>query len=349
MEDKAKKLLEERIRKERAREIASRDRQLREKLEQSMAGYGPFDSAAFLRDSEKKINEYIEKQTPIWQKLYEGIANVQALPKYIKPEVPAMTTFARTRTKVGNERINLNFFEDSRIRKLENFAKGTNIKTLKKMLRNTITEAQAQGAKNWTTRAQKFVKEFRGDKDDLIHTFKDRYFERLNQYIGDTYGKQYKRGFSIVKESGRLTKRGAVRKRYRKVDTYHAEEIRDIDNTRSRNIERAIWRLLKVDNSIRNFNREGWGTVSHYFMNSIAHFASLPGTGLGNLREEMFEHEETLGIQGGEMKYWVRLSEIGRRVLTSYFTEIKRNARSAITSKYETPFVDLRKMRKFKV
>lgn len=346
MNDKIKEMLQRRIEHERKQWVKNKH-DAWVSYQNSVKGYTRPNKEEWEAQYQKTFNDYIAVKTPIWQKIYTGIVNAPRAEKIYRPAVPAITTFAKTREKLGNQRIDLNFFNDKRMRKLENFAKGTNIRTLKKLLKNNITEAEAQGAKNWTTRAKNFINNFQGDKNDLLYIFKERYVNKLENYVGDTrHKKQSGSGVSIVRQSARLTKKGTIRKRYKKHDTYHADAIEDINNHRNYNIKNAIWRLLKVDNSLRHFNAAGWGTVSHYFMNSISYFAAIPGAGLHDLREIMFDHEEVIGIQGGELKYYVQLSAIGREVLKAYFTDLELKQPGGRTMYFENDFIDLRKKTK---
>ena len=81
------------------------------------------------------------------------------------------------------------------------------------MLLNNIKFAESQGAKNWTTRAKKFIQNFKGSKEELVYQVAERYGNKVGQYSSDF---NLKNAGGMVKESERLTKSGKIRQRYRK-------------------------------------------------------------------------------------------------------------------------------------
>lgn len=255
------------------------------------------------------------------------------------PKVRGIERYAKTRTKTGNEMFNLNYLvKEKSPRQFERFVKATHGRTIKKMLLNNIKFAESQGAKNWTTRAKKFIQNFKGSKEELVYQVAERYGNKVGQYSSDF---NLKNAGGIVKASERLTKSGKIRQRYKKRGV--APDVKYIDKAnrqRLHNIESAMYRMFKIDNRGKDFDSDGYGIITQYWLNRIKDFSTIPRAGLGDLEEQFFDYIKPLGQVGGQTMYAVQLSERARKVLKRMQTQSKTAA-----NQYGRKFFDLYKVK----
>ena len=234
---------------------------------------------------------------------------------------------------------NLNYLvKEKSPRQFERFIKATHGRTVKKMLLNNIKFAESQGAKNWTTRAKKFIQNFKGSKEELVYQVAERYGNKVGQYSSDF---NLKNAGGIIKESERLTKSGKIRQRYRKRAA--APDVKYIDKAnrqRLHNVEAAMYRMFKIDNRGKDFDSDGYGIITQYWLNRIKDFSTIPRAGLGDLEEQFFDYIKPLGQVGGQTMYAVQLSERARKVLKRMQTQSKTAA-----NQYGRKFFDLYKVK----
>lgn len=286
------------------------------------------DIANRLAQDEALLNDY-------YTKLYE----TPSTPKLAveTPKLKGIERYAKTRTKTGNEMFNLNYLvKEKSPRQFEKFLKATHGRTVKKMLLNNVKFAKAQGAKNWTTRAEKFIKNFKGSKEELAYQFAERYGNKAGQYSSDF---NLKKAGGIVKETERLTKAGKIRKRYAKRATApEVAEVERVNKWRNLNLEAAMYRMFKIDNRGKDFDSEGNGIITQYWLNRIKDFSTIPRAGLGDLEEHFFEYIKPLGQVGGQTMYAVKLSPQAVKVLG----RMRKQPDTAL-NQYGRKFIDLYK------
>ena len=304
---------------------------------QSKLVYDPegaeLDYRANGRIIENNLAEYRAHLEDVYYKFYEMPRAV--VEKKVLPKIRGIEKYAKTRTKAANEMFNLQYLvDDTNPKQFVRFVKATHGRTLKKMLNNNIKFAQSQGAKNWTTRAKKFVANFKGTKEELAYQFAERYGNKLSQYSGDLLAKN--KG-SMVKASERLTKSGKIRKRYAKRNP-NTNTIKIIDANRTLNLEKAMYRMFKIDNRGKEFDNDGNGVITRYWLNRIRDFSTIPRAGLDDLEEQFFESIRPLGIIGNQEMYQVKLSPLARKVL-----DRSRKQAGTARNKYGTAFVELYK------
>lgn len=282
-----------------------------------------------LSNKEARLNE-------LYTKMYETAAPI---PQVEVPKVRGIERYAKTRTKTGNEMFNLNYLvKEKSPRQFERFIKATHGRTVKKMLLNNIKFAESQGAKNWTTRAKKFIQNFKGSKEELVYQVAERYGNKVGQYSSDF---NLKNPGGMVKESERLTKSGKIRQRYRKRAA--APDVKYIDKAnrqRLHNVEAAMYRMFKIDNRGKDFDSDGYGIITQYWLNRVKDFSTIPRAGLGDLEEQFFDYIKPLGQVGGQTMYAVQLSERARKVLKRMQTQSK-----TATNQYGRKFFDLYKVK----
>ena len=232
---------------------------------------------------------------------------------------------------------NLNYLvKEKSPRQFEKFLKATHGRTVKKMLLNNVKFAKAQGAKNWTARAEKFIKNFQGSKEELAYQVATRYGNKLGQYSSDF---NLKKDGGMVKETERLTKSGKIRKRYAKRGpSPEVKEIEQRNKWRNLNLEAAMYRMFKIDNRGKDFDSEGNGIITQYWLNRIKDFSTIPRAGLGDLEEHFFEFIKPLGQVGGQTMYAVKLSPQAVKVLT----RMRRQPETAL-NQYGRKFIELYK------
>lgn len=322
------------------RNLAARRKPLEEEMYRiynSKLQYDPIDAEIYLKARKRYIENEVAKDIPhledVYYKFYEMPR--QVVEKKELPKIRGIEKYAKTRTKAANEMFNLKYLvDDANPKQFVRFVKSTHGRTLKKMLNNNIKFAQSQGAKNWTARAKKFVANFKGTKEELAYQFAERYGNKLSQYSGDLLTKN--KG-SMVKASERLTKSGKIRKRYAKRNP-NKGAIKIIDANRTLNLEKAMYRMFKIDNRGKEFDNDGNGVITRYWLNRIKDFSTIPRAGLDDLEEQFFESIRPLGIIGNQEMYQVKLSPLAIKVL-------KRSRTQAGTArnKYGTAFVELYK------
>lgn len=320
--------------------LAARRKPLEEEMYRiynSKLQYDPIEAADYLKKAKRYIENEVAKDIPhledVYYKFYEMPR--QVVEKKELPKIRGIEKYAKTRTKAANEMFNLKYLvDDTNPKQFVRFVKATHGRTLKKMLNNNIKFAESQGAKNWTARAKKFVANFKGTKEELAYQFAERYGNKLSQYSGDLLTKN--KG-SIVKASERLTKSGKIRKRYAKRNPNTAT-IKTIDTIRQGNLEKAMYRMFKIDNRGKEFDNDGNGVITRYWLNRIRDFSTIPRAGLDDLEDQFFESIRPLGIIGNQEMYQVKLSPLALKVL-------KRSRTQAGTAlnKYGTAFVELYK------
>lgn len=320
--------------------LAARRKPLEEEMYRiynSKLQYDPIEAADYLKKAKRYIENEVAKDIPhledVYYKFYEMPR--QVVEKKELPKIRGIEKYAKTRTKAANEMFNLKYLvDDTNPKQFVRFVKATHGRTLKKMLNNNIKFAESQGAKNWTARAKKFVANFKGTKEELAYQFAERYGNKLSQYSGDLLTKN--KG-SIVKASERLTKSGKIRKRYAKRNPNTAT-IKTIDTIRRGNLEKAMYRMFKIDNRGKEFDNDGNGVITRYWLNRIRDFSTIPRAGLDDLEDRFFESIRPLGIIGNQEMYQVKLSPLALKVL-------KRSRTQAGTArnKYGTAFVELYK------
>lgn len=322
------------------RKLADRRKPLEEemyRIYQSKLEYDPIGAEIYLKEKKRYIENVLAPDRAhledIYHKLYEMPRAV--VEKKVLPKISGIEKYAKTRTKAANEMFNLQYLvDDTNPKQFVRFVKATHGRTLKKMLNNNIKFAQSQGAKNWTTRAKKFVANFKGTKEELAYQFAERYGNKLSQYSGDLLAKN--KG-SMVKASERLTKSGKIRKRYAKRNP-NKNAIKIIDANRTLNLEKAMYRMFKIDNRGKEFDNDGNGVITRYWLNRIRDFSTIPRAGLDDLEEQFFESIRPLGIIGNQEMYQVKLSPLARKVL-----ERSRKQAGTARNKYGTAFVELYK------
>lgn len=299
--------------------------------------YDPIDAEIYLKARKRYIENEVAKDIPhledVYYKFYEMPR--QVVEKKELPKIRGIEKYAKSRTKAANEMFNLKYLvDDANPKQFVRFVKATHGRTLKKMLNNNIKFAESQGAKNWTARAKKFVANFKGTKEELAYQFAERYGNKLSQYSGDLLAKN--KG-SMVKASERLTKSGKIRKRYAKRNP-NRTAIKGIDATRKLNLEKAMYRMFKIDNRGKEFDNDGNGVITRYWLNRIRDFSTIPRAGLDDLEDRFFDSIRPLGIIGNQEMYQVKLSP-------QALTVLKRSRTQAGTArnKYGTAFVELYK------
>ena len=312
---------------------------LNKKINEFSYTYHPTQIDAWRRRREREIEQELVEAETWLNNIYTGIYETSAAPK-LKVETPKISgieRYAKTRVKTGNEMFNLNYLvKEKSPRQFEKFLKATHGRTVKKMLLNNVKFAKAQGAKNWTTRAEKFIKNFKGSKEELAYQVATRYGDKLGQYASDF---NLKKAGGMVKETERLTKSGKIRKRYAKRGI--APEVSAIERQnrwRNKNLEAAMYRMFKIDNRGKDFDNEGNGIITQYWLNRIKDFSTIPRAGLGDLEEEFFEFIRPLGQVGGQTMYAVKLSERAVKVLR----RMRRQPDTAL-NQYGKKFIDLYK------
>ena len=320
--------------------LAARRKPLEEEMYRiynSKLQYDPIDAEIYLKGRKRYIENEVAKDIPhledVYYKLYEMPR--QVVEKKELPKIRGIEKYAKSRTKAANEMFNLKYLvDDANPKQFVRFVKATHGRTLKKMLNNNIKFAESQGAKNWTARAKKFVANFKGTKEELAYQFAERYGNKLSQYSGDLLAKN--KG-SMVKASERLTKSGKIRKRYAKRNP-NRTAIKGIDATRKLNLEKAMYRMFKIDNRGKEFDNDGNGVITRYWLNRIRDFSTIPRAGLDDLEDRFFDSIRPLGIIGNQEMYQVKLSP-------QALTVLKRSRTQAGTArnKYGTAFVELYK------
>lgn len=320
--------------------LAARRKPLEEEMYrvyQSKLQYDPIDAEIYLKARKRYIENYVAQDIPHLEDVYYKVYEMprQVVEKKELPKIRGIEKYAKSRTKAANEMFNLKYLvDDANPKQFVRFVKATHGRTLKKMLNNNIKFAESQGAKNWTARAKKFVANFKGTKEELAYQFAERYGNKLSQYSGDLLAKN--KG-SMVKSSERLTKSGKIRKRYAKRNT-NAATIRTLDNRRLLNLEKAMYRMFKIDNRGKEFDNDGNGVITRYWLNRIRDFSTIPRAGLDDLEEQFFEYIRPLGIIGNQEMYQVKLSPLARKVL-----DRSRKQAGTARNKYGTAFVELYK------
>lgn len=295
-------------------------------------------ATSYLVSRERYTKQVIAEKRAWFEQLYHQI--YEQAPAVIEkkelPKIRGIEKYAKTRVKSPSEMLNLKYLVDeTNPRQFERFIKATHGRTLKKMLNNNIKFAQSQGAKYWTARAKKFIQNFKGSKEELAYQFAEKYGNKLSQYSGDL---TLKNKGSIVKESERLTKSGKIRKRYAKRGSSHLSEIEKINRYRNLNLEKAMYRMFKIDNRGKEFDNEGRGLITHYWLNRIRDFSNIPRAGLADLEEAFFESIKPLGVIGGQEFYQVKLSPQALKVLLR-----SRKQSGTALNKYGSAFIDLYK------
>lgn len=299
--------------------------------------YDPIEAADYLKKAKRYIENYVAQDIPHLEDVYYKVYEMprQVVEKKELPKIRGIEKYAKSRTKAANEMFNLKYLvDDANPKQFVRFVKATHGRTLKKMLNNNIKFAESQGAKNWTARAKKFVANFKGTKEELAYQFAERYGNKLSQYSGDLLTKN--KG-SMVKASERLTKSGKIRKRYAKRNP-NRTAIKGIDATRKLNLEKAMYRMFKIDNRGKEFDNDGNGVITRYWLNRIRDFSTIPRAGLDDLEDRFFDSIRPLGIIGNQEMYQVKLSP-------QALTVLKRSRTQAGTArnKYGTAFVELYK------
>lgn len=286
---------------------------------------------------ESKIRARTEELSTLYEKVYGELRYIPPAKFEKVPKVPGMEKYAKTRDKAGNELFNLKYLvENKSPKQFVRFVKATHGRTLKKMLTNNIKVAESQGARNWTARAKKFIKEFKGSKEELAYQIAERYGGRLAQYSGDLLRKGTG---EIVRQTERLTKSGKIRKRYLRRDTnLHLDELEKSNKYRMANIDRAIYRMFKIDNRGKDFDADGNGIITQYWLNRIRDFAAIPRAGLADLEDKIFDSIVDIGIIGNQKFYQVKLSARAIKVLKD--TRLQSTASQAY---YGRAFVELYK------
>lgn len=320
--------------------LAARRKPLEEEMYRiynSKLEYDPIGAADYLKRTQRYIENEVAKDIPHLEDVYYKVYEMprQVVEKKELPKIRGIEKYAKSRTKAANEMFNLKYLvDDANPKQFVRFVKATHGRTLKKMLNNNIKFAESQGAKNWTTRAKKFVANFKGTKEELAYQFAERYGNKLSQYSGDLLAKN--KG-SMVKASERLTKSGKIRKRYAKRNP-NRTAIKGIDATRKLNLEKAMYRMFKIDNRGKEFDNEGNGVITRYWLNRIRDFSTIPRAGLDDLEDRFFDYIRPLGIIGNQEMYQVKLSP-------QALTVLKRSRTQAGTArnKYGTAFVELYK------
>ena len=320
--------------------LAARRKPLEEEMYRiynSKLQYDPIEAADYLKRAQRYIENEVAKDIPHLEDVYYKVYEMprQVIEKKELPKIRGIEKYAKTRTKAANEMFNLKYLvDDTNPKQFVRFVKATHGRTLKKMLNNNIKFAESQGAKNWTARAKKFVANFKGTKEELAYQFAERYGNKLSQYSGDLLAKN--KG-SMVKASERLTKSGKIRKRYAKRNP-NRTAIKGIDATRKLNLEKAMYRMFKIDNRGKEFDNDGNGVITRYWLNRIRDFSTIPRAGLDDLEDRFFDSIRPLGIIGNQEMYQVKLSP-------QALTVLKRSRTQAGTArnKYGTAFVELYK------
>lgn len=320
--------------------LAARRKPLEEEMYRiynSKLQYDPIDAEIYLKARKRYIENEVAKDIPHLEDVYYKVYEMprQVVEKKELPKIRGIEKYAKSRTKAANEMFNLKYLvDDANPKQFVRFVKATHGRTLKKMLNNNIKFAESQGAKNWTARAKKFVANFKGTKEELAYQFAERYGNKLSQYSGDLLTKN--KG-SMVKASERLTKSGKIRKRYAKRNP-NRTAIKGIDATRKLNLEKAMYRMFKIDNRGKEFDNDGNGVITRYWLNRIRDFSTIPRAGLDDLEDRFFDSIKPLGIIGNQEMYQVKLSP-------QALTVLKRSRTQAGTArnKYGTAFVELYK------
>lgn len=288
-----------------------------------------------IRDIQNKLAQDEALLNDYYTKLFE----TPSTPKLVveTPKLKGIERYAKTRVKTGNEMFNLNYLvKEKSPRQFEKFLKATHGRTVKKMLLNNVKFAKAQGAKNWTTRAEKFIKNFQGSKEELAYQVATRYGNKLGQYASDF---NLKKAGGMVKETERLTKSGKIRKRYAKRGpSPEVKEVEERNRWRTLNLEAAMYRMFKIDNRGKDFDSEGNGIITQYWLNRIKDFSTIPRAGLGDLEEHFFEFIKPLGQVGGQTMYAVKLSAQAVKVLT----RMRKQPDTAL-NQYGRKFIELYK------
>ena len=301
--------------------------------------YHPTQIDAYRRRRERAIEQELVEAEKWLNDTYTKIYETPSTPKLVveTPKLKGIERYAKTRVKTGNEMFNLNYLvKEKSPRQFEKFLKATHGRTVKKMLLNNVKFAKAQGAKNWTTRAEKFIKNFKGSKEELAYQVATRYGNKLGQYASDF---NLKKAGGMVKETERLTKSGKIRKRYAKRGIApEVAEVERVNKWRNLNLEAAMYRMFKIDNRGKDFDSEGNGIITQYWLNRIKDFSTIPRAGLGDLEEHFFEFIKPLGQVGGQTMYAVKLSPQAVKVL-----QRMRKQPDTALNQYGRKFIDLYK------
>ena len=323
------------IKKQREEKIA----ELNQNINEFEHIYHPTQIDAWRRRRERAIEQELIEAEKWLNNIYTSIYETPSTPKLVveTPKLKGIERYAKTRTKTGNEMFNLNYLvKEKSPRQFDKFLKATHGRTVKKMLLNNVKFAKSQGAKNWTARAEKFIKNFKGSKEELAYQVATRYGNKLGQYSSDF---NLKKAGGMVKETERLTKSGKIRKRYAKRGiSPEVSAIERQNRWRNKNIEGAMYRMFKIDNRGKDFDNEGNGIITQYWLNRIKDFSTIPRAGLGDLEEEFFEFIKPLGQVGGQTMYAVKLSERAVKVLG----RMRRQPDTAL-NQYGKKFIDLYK------
>ena len=312
-----------------------------EKYNNIANNWGYDEAYKFDQKARRDIQNRLAQDEALLNDYYTKLYETPSTPKLVveTPKLKGIERYAKTRTKTGNEMFNLNYLvKEKSPRQFERFIKATHGRTVKKMLLNNIKFAESQGAKNWTTRAKKFIQNFKGSKEELVYQVAERYGNKVGQYSSDF---NLKNAGGIVKESERLTKSGKIRQRYRKRAA--APDVKYIDKAnrqRLHNVEAAMYRMFKIDNRGKDFDSDGYGIITQYWLNRIKDFSTIPRAGLGDLEEQFFDYIKPLGQVGGQTMYAVQLSERARKVLKRMQTQSK-----TAVNQYGRKFFDLYKVK----
>ena len=96
--------------------------------------------------------------------------------------------------------------------------------------------------------------------------------------------------------------------------------------------------MFKIDNRGKDFDNEGNGIITQYWLNRIKDFSTIPRAGLGDLEELFFEYIKPLGQVGGQTMYAVKLSPQAIKVLG----RMRRQPETAL-NQYGRKFIELYK------
>ena len=312
-----------------------------EKYNNIADNWGYDEAYKFDQKARRDIQNRLAQDEVLLNDYYTKLYETPSTPKLVveTPKLKGIERYAKTRTKTGNEMFNLNYLvKEKSPRQFEKFLKATHGRTVKKMLLNNVKFAKAQGAKNWTARAEKFIKNFKGSKEELAYQVATRYGNKLGQYSSDF---NLKKDGGMVKETERLTKSGKIRKRYAKRGpSPEVKEIEKRNKWRNLNLEAAMYRMFKIDNRGKDFDSEGNGIITQYWLNRIKDFSTIPRAGLGDLEEHFFEFIKPLGQVGGQTMYAVKLSPQAVKVLT----RMRKQPETAL-NQYGRKFIELYKVK----
>lgn len=309
----------------------------------------------------EKIWEHTNKN-PVWKALIER--NAQSMEHYAavrktmtqykalqkeatpKPKYTPRQQRIRERNKQAGESFNWARVVTKGVDgALSDFLEHTHMRTLKKMLKNNIREAQLGGmSKRAATIAKNKIDKYKGSKTQLFNYVNRLYGDRIAQNTSDIQKRGSKKS-GIVKTSKKFTKAGKVRKRYQgpilKRRTPSAV-LKRFRGEKLKNYEKAAYRLFKTKGGW-DFDSEGRGVVNSYFFDAIAQFAALKGAGLSDLQEWLIKTEsiDELGVSNetGYTDYGVELTKEGLEILKK-FRHYKR--RHVYDDMYGGDIVDIR-------